>query len=135
MGASKMVVLDGLSIQEIHKQFPKTLLIMSIVYLITSDQIQRFYATNKYCRTLFSMEFRFIKSIDYVRFISLMFKSKPDSIIFNFIVVDIIEATLILFTSSIQHLIISGKWSLDDTVINRKFGSLTKKHIHRNLVD
>ena len=112
VGTSKMLVLNQFSFQEIENQFPKTLTIMAIVYLITNEQIEKYYTSNKYWRALFNMEFRFLKSIDYLRFVSLWIKLSPDRMFINFILIDITESALILSTTWVQQLIMTGKWNL-----------------------
>ena len=93
----KMLAISNFNLNELLASLPKVCIIIAVLYSIPKENIEKYYSKNPYVRSALHMEFRYFKSINYMKFIAVLRKLNPNSMIYNFMMVNLIEGCSVVF--------------------------------------
>ena len=116
----KMLAISNFNLNELMSSLPKVWLIIAVLYNIPKESISKYYTKNRYVRTILHMEFRYFKSINYIKFIAVLRKLHPSSMIFNFLMADLIEGCSVVFIHCVEMFYNTGTPDFRNFWINFK---------------
>ena len=87
-----MMLTFNFNLSGILKSLPSTLMIMFVGYIIEEAFFVKHYKQNDVTKTVFNMEYQFLKSYSYIKLTNEFFARNPHSYLSNLFIVTVPEA-------------------------------------------
>lgn len=117
---AKMLLVEPFDFIKLFSNLPNCLMLMFIAYVISESLLMKHYKDNKLTRTMFNMEYQYLKAYVYIKMSYAIYGINPTSFIFNSFAVDLPEGVATNFGYWIEEFFTKPKACLKGIIRNCK---------------
>lgn len=116
----KMYLMGNFDLTTLMSQVPSILIVMAIVYIISSQGFKSYYSKQRWVRTFVNLEFQHLKSIAYHQTLLKFIKMFPTNPMLACFMTDVPEGLIVFAMYVVEQVVTKSKVSLDPLVKNAK---------------